>query len=132
MKFQTPLRSPADIFRWMAEEENRHIEWFEKLKQDALAPPAGSLLEQNQSAALGSILGKQKFSLDAMDVGRIENTDELIAKLIEFEYDTVLFYEMIKTAVSSTDAANLLDEIIAEEKQHIRKLKEYKDEKRLS
>ena len=48
---------------------------------------------------------------------------DLIETSIEFEGDTILFYQMIRRLVSEDDTIALLDTIIAEEEKHIDILK---------
>lgn len=115
----------ADMFRWMAEEESKHIEWFERLKRTVPVMSKESQMEKMSRAVLSGILGDQRFSLSDMDSKQISDVDDLVAKLIEFENDTVLFYEMIRTAVNDEQTLKYLDKIIQEEKQHSRKLTAY-------
>ena len=46
----------------------------------------------------------------------------LIELAIEFEKDTVLFYEMLRPFIGDPTVLDQLDEIIAEENDHVSKL----------
>lgn len=114
----------ADLLRWMADEELQHIEWFKNLKQGLTGTIQDTQIEKQSREMLSSILGDQQFSLADLDFNSEKDVNALLARLIEFEEDTVLFYEMIKTVVSDESVLKFLDLIIKEEKQHSRKLKE--------
>ncbi len=43
---------------------------------------------------------------------------------MEFERDTILFYEMIRPLIDNTEELDHLDKIIAEENQHIQHFQE--------
>jgi rubrerythrin len=122
----------AAVLQWMAEEESGHIEWFERLKNTVPVSTQESQMEKMGREVLGNILGNQRFSLSDMDLKQIKDIDMLVEKLIEFENDTVLFYEMIKTAVNDKNTVKHLDMIIAEEKQHSQKLRAFIEKKRLA
>jgi rubrerythrin len=47
----------------------------------------------------------------------------MIATFIEFEKDTILFYQMLEAFIQDDLALQELNEIVAEEKRHIEKLK---------
>jgi rubrerythrin len=52
----------------------------------------------------------------------------LIELAIEHEKDTIIFYQMIQSFVDDPEIAKELDEIIAEEEQHIKLLAECETE----
>ena len=76
------------------------------------------------TALLEDIVGEHSFSLDDVDLGRIDNLQELVRVSIEFERDTVLFYEMLAAFVEKKESRRLLTKIIDEEHRHIRMLEE--------
>ena len=47
----------------------------------------------------------------------------MIETFIEFEKDTILFYQMLETFIQDDSALQELNEIVAEEERHIEKLK---------
>jgi rubrerythrin len=55
----------------------------------------------------------------------VESIEELVAIFIEFEQDTVLFYEMIAPFIEDSQTRANLQEIIAEEKRHIARLRDF-------
>ena len=44
---------------------------------------------------------------------------------MEFEKDTVLFYQLIRSAVTDQETLTLLDRIISEENRHAERLKTF-------
>ena len=112
------------LLGWMADEEVRHKEWFEdflkRMENEKLT--AAEALPQD---LLESILNRRTFSLEETDFTKVQDLDDLIRTSIEFEEDTVLFYEMLQSFIENESVAQALDEIISEERSHIRKLEEY-------
>lgn len=115
----------VSLFTWMADEEVKHIEWFKGLKESAQLSNQNSQLEKIGQELLSTVLGKQSFSLSDTDFTQVNQVNDLIALLIEFESDTVLFYEMIKSVVKDQKIVMYLDMIIQEETQHKKRLQEH-------
>ncbi|MDF1592881.1 MAG: ferritin family protein [Desulfobacterales bacterium] len=115
----------ASLLEWMAEQEAQHAKWFYDLKLKLRITGKVSQMEKLGKSLLRDVLGDQSFSLQDADFSKIQNIKELLSLLIEFEKDTVLFYEMIKTAVEDKGVILILDKIIAEENQHVAQTKEY-------
>lgn len=110
------------LLEWIAEEEIDHQKWFADLK-DRLAgnetqPPA----DPSSIGILRQFVGNQSFSLADTDLSACSDPNELIETFIEFERDTVLFYEMLAPFIREDPAKAQLQEIIDEEKNHIDKL----------
>jgi len=111
--------SISALLQKLAEEEAQHIEWFSKFKQKIPSTIEDPQLEEMGKAILNSILGKQAFSLEDADFQKIRRIGDLLKLAIEFEQDTVFFYEMIRPLVNEVGASDHLDRIIEEENQHI-------------
>jgi rubrerythrin len=114
-----PNPEMADLLQWMADEEASHGEWFEKQRSDATGPVSNSEIEQMGRFMLTAALGKGSFSLTTADLSRADHAGQLIRKAIEFENETLLFYEMLRSMVADPDG---LESIIAEEMRHVEKL----------
>ena len=112
----------------LADEERNHAEWFEKLKRVAEEAEAGAQGEELSGAVLRSLVGDQKFSLDEVDLSKIESVQELIELAIEHEKDTIIFYQMLQSFMDDPETVKELNEIINEENQHIKFLTECKIE----
>ena len=83
-----------------------------------------SELETMGRDLLRNILGEESFSLKDVELSKIEGTETLILRMIEFENDTALFYEMIRSVVSDPKTIAIIDAIISQEKQHARTLEQ--------
>jgi len=84
-------------------------------------------LDEMHTSMLKDILGNQTFSLKEADVSQIRSVDELVALAIEFEKDTILFYEMVGSFMIDEQARRELKEIIEEEERHVRLFESYGD-----
>ena len=72
----------------------------------------------------GGLLGDRSFSHREVDFSKVDRIEELIAIFIEFEKDTVLFYETLIPFIEDNNTLGNVAKIIAEEKNHIKKLHE--------
>ena len=106
----------------LADEERNHAEWFEKLKSVAEQVEARGQRGEISSAAARNLVGEQKFSLAEVDLSKIKSVKDLIELAIEHEKDTIIFYQMLQSFVDDPEIVKELDEIIAEEEQHIKLL----------
>jgi len=115
------------VLQSFADEEVQHAEWFSKLKPSIDESMEDPGLEELGKSLMRDVLGDQSFSLDDADFSKIEKINELLSLMIEFEKDTVLFYEMIRSVVSDKQSLACLDTIIVEEKRHARELQAFLD-----
>jgi rubrerythrin len=121
-EMSTPSLEPVLVC--LADEERNHAEWFEKLKRVAEEVEARGQSGDLSGKVLRSLVGDQKFSLAEVDLSKIESTQELIELAIEHEQDTIIFYQMIQSFIDDLETVKELDEIIDEENQHIKLLRE--------
>jgi len=112
----------AELLSWIAEEEARHGEWFEEMGRRAAPEPVEGPLEKTARIMLRSSMEGQSFSLDEADLSQVVEADRLLAMSIEFEEDTVAFYQMMRPFLQDPEAIEVLDRIIEEEQRHIEKL----------
>lgn len=118
-------RSLAPLLNWLADEEDRHAKRFAELKPKVKKTTDDIQLEALGKSLMRGILGDQTFSLQGVDFSGMDQGDAVLKAAIEFEQDTVLFYEMIRSFVKEADGLGCLDTIIEEEKKHIRVLEEF-------
>ncbi|MFC1813521.1 ferritin family protein [Thermodesulfobacteriota bacterium] len=121
--------SLVSILKWVEEEEKEHIKWFSQLKQTAEQTTSNPQLEKMGRAILQGLVLDQTFSLQDIDFSKIEHVDALLKLVVEFEKDTVYFYEMLGSFVEDTEMLNILDMIIEQENRHIKVLREFMDGK---
>jgi len=116
----------AKRLTWMADEEARHAEWFMKVKSDLDTHNNSIAVDEMNSDILHDIIGKQSFTLQDIDFTDVGDMRNLMDIFVEFEKDSILFYEMVRTFIKDQDVLENLDQIIAEEYQHIKTLQEIK------
>ncbi len=121
---QAPEGEFAPLLKWLAEQEAEHAAWFERLREEI-----GGSVEDERVAALGrqilgAMLGEQAFSLQETDVPRLRHPEALLEKAIEFENDTILFYELLGALVGEPSLRAGLERIIAEERRHVEAFRE--------
>jgi rubrerythrin len=121
------VSNPAlvSLLKWMADEEVNHAKWFFDLKQEIETPSKNPFMEDMNQELLNDIIGDQSFSLKEVDFSQIENINDLIDIFIEFEKDSILFYEMLQMLVQDEDTLAQLKKIITEEYNHIEQLQEF-------
>ncbi len=109
----------------LADDEARHVQRFAELKEKTKDTPGDPELEEMGRSILLGVLGDQSFSLQEADFSRMERIKDLFKVAIEFEKDTVLFYEMIRAMIDDDQTSADLNEIIAEENRHIELLNKF-------
>ena len=115
----------AALLGWMADEEKQHADFFIRMK-NTMVPSAGNpVADAFGHEVLDKLLGNQNFSLEDVDFTKIEQVEDLIGVFIEFEEDTVLFYQMLESFLQDDQARRELRRIIDEEHRHIKKLKDF-------
>ena len=112
----------VSLLVWMADEEVKHAEWFSELKYKLETDSINPFIEEMGREVLTDMLGEKSFSHRDVDFSRINQPHDLVAVFIEFEQDTVLFYETLKPFIEDDATLSNLDKIIAEENNHIAKL----------
>ena len=113
------------LLQWLAEEEIEHQKWFTQ-KKEALKNPSESVdLEDIGGKILENILGDQTFSLKEADLSKIGGVDALLDLAIEFEKDTIVFFEMIRVLIDDNETLGQLNEIIEQENNHVQTLQEH-------
>ena len=121
---QTGDPSLKELLKWMADEEIKHAEWFSELKSEVELNEDYHLIREMSGDLVSEFVGDQSFSLKDVDFSAIKGTRELIEVFIEFERDTILFFEMLESFIIDEKTGEKLNRIIEEEKDHIAKLQE--------
>ncbi len=115
----------VSLLIWMADEEARHISRFSELKNNFETHSINPFMEEMSRQVFGGMLGEKSFSHRDVDFSKVERLDDLIGIFIEFEKDTVLFYETLIPFIEDNDTLENIAKIIAEENNHIKKLQEF-------
>jgi rubrerythrin len=113
-----------DLLLRIAEEELEHIDWFLNLKNEIEKSQDRPQVKEMDASLIDDLMGKQTFSLGDVDFSRVKNSEHLIDIFIEFEKDTILFYEMLKTFLVDEKTIGHLEKIIQEESSHIEKFED--------
>ena len=119
--------SLVSLLQWLADEEAEHAGWFTELKKKVKKTIKDPKLEEMGKTILLDVIGEQSFSLKFADISEIQYVKDLVELSIEFEKDTVLFYEMLRPFIDNKDVEEQLNTIITEENRHIQKLQECLD-----
>jgi len=102
------------LLEWIAAEENHHAKWFADLKAAAeIIEDDESIREMNETL-VRDYLGDQSFSLKEVDFSIVKDPSELIQIFIEFEKDTILFYDILVAFVPDESTKEKIRHIIAE------------------
>ena len=121
---KVPDSDLVSLLVWMADEEAGHRHWFLELKNSLASRSINPFIEEMGRQVFGEMLGEKSFSHRDVDFTRVERLKDLIDIFIEFEKDTILFYETLTPFVEDKDTLQNISKIIAEENNHIKKLQE--------
>jgi rubrerythrin len=119
----------SELLLWMAEEEVKHTRWFTELKQEIETYSINPFMEEMSRKVFGGLLGDKSFSHREVNFSEVDRIEDLIHIFIEFEKDTVLFYETLVPFIEDNHTLQYVTKIIAEENNHIQKLHELMAEK---
>jgi len=117
------------LLEWMADEEVKHADWFADLKHNLETKNQNPFAEEMSRELFNEMLGEKNFSLKDVDFSSIGDLADLVAVFIEFEKDSIIFYEVLKPFVEDPVARKFLQKIIDEEKHHIERLEGITDTK---
>jgi len=112
------------LLLWMADEEVNHADWFAELKLSLEQKSLNPFMEKMGRELFNDLLGDRNFSLRDVDFSSVDDIEDLIAVFIEFERDSVRFYEVLEPFVEDPVALESLKKIIDEENDHIKRLQE--------
>jgi len=113
-----------NLLLWMADEEVKHARWFSELKQEIGSRSINPFMAEMSRKVFGGILGDKSFSHREVNFSEVDRIDDLIEIFIEFEKDTVLFYETLIPFIEDNNTLHYVTKIIAEENDHIGKFHE--------
>ena len=111
---------------FLADEEHEHARRFEAFKQRIKDSEEDRKLAEISGTMLQKVVGNQSFSLDDADLTELDSKEKLIGIAIEFEKDSILFYEILQSLIEDPETLRQLTEIIAEENRHIEMLNDYR------
>ena len=112
------------LLEWMADEEVKHANWFTELKLKLDQKGVNSFMEEMSRELFNDLLGGKNFFLKDVDFSLVSEIDDLIAIFIEFEKDSVRFYQILEPFIGDPVSLESLKKIIDEENCHIKRLQE--------
>jgi len=117
-----------EIFKFLAGEEERHIKVFQGILEKTEKYEPQGLDADEYFAYMNALASEYVFTQE--DKGEqiaktIKNDLEAVNIGIGFEKDSIVFYEGMKKVVPEYDL-KFLDELIAQEQSHLRKLSDLK------
>jgi rubrerythrin len=128
----TTDKAMKEAFTYLAGEEKKHIAVFEKLTgaldKEQLKAMYGAKLVDEAEGYLKALADSRVFAHDAdiLQWAKEGKTrDEVLLTAIILEKDSILFYQEMRNYVREQDR-KVVDDIIKEEKAHVRKLAELK------
>ena len=128
-KAVTAKRDPTMglLLQRLADDEAKHAQWFIDMKKAAGKDIVDPQLEEMGRKILNKVVGDQAFTLSEADLSDIGDSGHLIELALEFERDTVIFYEMIGNFINDHGTLAHLNKIIEEENRHVSLLQELLD-----
>lgn len=112
------------LLLWLADDEVRHRKYFLELKV-AAKPEAGTdWAEKIGGAFLQDSVKNHAFSLDDIDFSKISSAADLLRIAVDFEEDSIMFYEILQSFGTEPAIDGHVSEILKEERRHIELLEE--------
>lgn len=112
----------VELLTWMAAEETSHGLWFLDQKKRLILNPEEKQLKEMIPEALQNMMGDNTLSLSDVAFDRISTPADLLKAFMEFEQDSIRFYEILSIFIEEKEVRDGLEKIIQEEKNHVKKL----------
>lgn len=125
---QSKNQKVKEVFRFLADEEERHITVFQKILEKAEKYEPVESYPGEYFAYMNALAGEYVFTQEnkGEDIARNTKTDiEAVNLGIGFEKDSIIFYEGMKKVVQKNEQA-VIDELISQEQAHLRQLSDLK------
>ena len=110
------------LLQWLADDEVSHVQKFSAMKRTLKVEVADPSLAEMGQRLFRQTVGDQGFSLTENGLSSLEDPKGLLDLAIEFEKDTIIFYQLLRSFVKDPDVREQLDGIISEEQSHVRNL----------
>ena len=116
----------AKLLSWMADEEERHGGWFEGFAADRQVFQENFEMEAMGRSLLREMVKNQTFSLNGEKLDAAEDVIALLTQSLNFEKDTIIFYNLIESFIDDPKTSEQLSIIVEEERGHVNELKKLK------
>lgn len=109
-----------EMLRELAGDEARHAQWFEAMRErlSREGEAEDRWVQEVSGDLLQSMIGDQTFSLKEVDPADLDSAEKILEAALEFEKDSILFYDMLRGFMDEGESARALQEIISEEELH--------------
>jgi rubrerythrin len=114
----------TEILLWMAEQEQKHANWFTNLKSSKPLTTEQIEMEAVGQTLLQDMVKGNDFLLDEKNLERSKSVKEVLDISISFEKDTILFYQFLLDFLDDEEDQEQLQLIITEEQSHITQLEQ--------
>lgn len=118
----------ADIFRYLAKEEEKHIAVFQNILDSVEKYEPAESYPGEYFAYMNALASEYVFTQKnkGEEIAKTIRTDKEAVDLgIGFEKDSIIFYEGMKKVVPTSDL-KVVEELIAQEQNHLRALTDLK------
>ena len=118
-----------DMFKYLAGEEEKHITAFRKILDSVHKYEPAESYPEEYFAYMNALAKEHVFTQENKGgeiAKNIKSDKEAIESGIGFEKDSIIFYEGMKKVVPENDL-KILDELIAQEQDHLKKLSNFKN-----
>lgn len=112
----------AEKLAWMADEEERHAQWFSDLRSTKPLTAEQLEMEAVGRTLLQDMVKDNSFLLNQKELESAKNIREVINRSKVLEQDTILFYEFILGFLDDSETIRQLETIIDEERNHLKQL----------
>ena len=112
----------SDRLKWIVDQETQHARWFADMRQHLDRPVDDARMEEMGRALLSQVMGAQSFSLGEARIASIQDVHDLLNLIMQFERDTIGFYELFKMLIEDPADLVLLERIIDEEQRHLEQI----------
>lgn len=125
---KTKSKPLAQLLMFLANEEEKHAKTFQKLYNTIKETPQSIPYKYDElQAYLQAIIDSIFFlSSNASYISKLTTPLAILNYALAFEKDTILFYSEISNFTKDRDK-KLIEKIIAQEKEHIKKLSAMKE-----
>lgn len=126
---QSKNQKAKDIFKYLASEEEKHITAFQKILDTVQKYEPPEAYPGEYFAYMNALAKEYVFTQEnkGSEIAKRTKSDkEAIESGLGFEKDSIIFYEGMKKVIPEYDL-KIIDKLIAQEQEHLRKLSELKD-----
>jgi len=115
-----------EVFKFLAGEEEKHIKVFQGILEKASQLKGEVIVSDDYFSYMNALASEQVFTKEntgSMAAHAIKTEKEALEKAVNFERESIIFYEGIKKIVAENDT-KIVGFLIEQENMHLRQLTE--------